>query len=101
MRARGADATDIVVLVVAADDGVMPQTREAIEHARAAEVPIVVALNKIDLPNANPDRVLCQLSELGPVPEPYGGAPLSAPVPATSGEGIDHFVANTPVAAEL
>ena len=73
MRARGAEVTDIVVLVVAADDGVMPQTREAISHARAAEVPIMVAVNKIDLPNANPDRVKQQLSEHDLIPEDWGG----------------------------
>src|SRR4030095_10433028 len=73
MRARGADATDIVVLVVAADDGVMPQTLEALHHARAAEVPIVVALNKIDRENADPQRVLAQLAERQLVPESWGG----------------------------
>jgi translation initiation factor IF-2 len=101
MRARGARVTDVVVLVVAADDGVMPQTREAIEHARAAEVPIVVALNKIDVPNANPDRVLGELSELGLVPESYGGETVTVPVSAKTGEGIDDLVANLLVVAEL
>ena len=101
MRARGARVTDVVVLVVAADDGVMPQTREAIEHARAAEVPIVVALNKIDVPNANPDRVLGELSELGFVPESYGGETVTVPVSAKTGEGIDDLVANILVVAEL
>ncbi|HZF59709.1 MAG TPA: translation initiation factor IF-2, partial [Rubrobacter sp.] len=101
MRARGARVTDVVVLVVAADDGVMPQTREAIEHARAAEVPIVVALNKIDVPNANPDRVLGELSELGLVPESYGGETVTVPVSAKTGEGIDDLVANILVVAEL
>jgi translation initiation factor IF-2 len=101
MRARGARVTDVVVLVVAADDGVMPQTREAIEHARAAEVPIVVALNKIDVPNANPDRVLGELSELGLVPETYGGETVTVPVSAKTGEGIDDLVENLLVVAEL
>src|SRR5918998_1744550 len=101
MRARGARVTDVVVLVVAADDGVMPQTREAIEHARAAEVPIVVALNKIDVPNANPDRVLGELSELGLVPESYGGETVTVPVSAKTGEGIEDLVANILVVAEL
>src|ERR687894_2128194 len=101
MRARGARVTDVVILVVAADDGVMPQTREAIEHARAAEVPIVVALNKIDVPNANPDRVLGELSELGLVPESYGGETVTVPVSAKTGEGIDDLVANILVVAEL
>ena len=101
MRARGARVTDVVVLVVAADDGVMPQTREAIEHARAAEVPIVVALNKIDVPNANPDRVLGELSELGLMPEAYGGETVTVPVSAKTGEGIDDLVENIAVVSEL
>ncbi|MFW5718505.1 MAG: translation initiation factor IF-2, partial [Spirochaetota bacterium] len=89
MRARGAQVTDIVVLVVAANDGVMPQTREAIDHARAAKVPIIVAVNKIDLPNANPDRVKQQLSDLDLMPEEWGGNTLFADVSALKGEGID------------
>ena len=101
MRARGARVTDIVVLVVAADDGVMPQTQEAIEHARAAEVPIVVALNKIDVPNANTDRVLGQLSERGLVPEVYGGETVTVPVSAKTGEGIDELLENILIVAEL
>ncbi|MBA4116711.1 MAG: translation initiation factor IF-2 N-terminal domain-containing protein, partial [Rubrobacter sp.] len=82
MRARGAKVTNVVILVVAADDGVMPQTDEAIEHARAAGVPLVVALNKIDVSNANPDRVLGQLSERGLMPEVYGGETVTVPVSA-------------------
>src|ERR671933_1602179 len=101
MRARGARVTDVVVLVVAADDGVMPQTEEAIEHARAAGVPIVVALNKIDVANANPDRVLGQLSERGLMPEVYGGETVTVPVSAKTGEGIDELLENILVVAEL
>jgi translation initiation factor IF-2 len=89
------------VLVVAADDGVMPQTEEAIEHARAAGVPIVVALNKIDVPNANPDRVLGQLSERGLMPEVYGGETVTVPVSAKTGEGIDELLENILIVAEL
>jgi len=92
MRARGAQATDIAVLVVAADDGVMPQTREAISHARAANVPIVVALNKIDLPAANPDRVKQQLSEAGVIPEDYGGDVPVVEVSAREKLGIDDLL---------
>ena len=85
MRARGAEVTDIVVLVVAADDGVMPQTVEAIDHAKAADVPIVVAVNKIDRADANPDRVLQQLSERGLVPEAWGGDTITVQVSALQG----------------
>src|ERR671933_2531145 len=88
MRARGAKVTDIAVLVVAADDGVMPQTLEAIDHARAAKVPIVVALNKIDKADANPDRVKTELSEHGVVIEDYGGDTPLVPVSARTGDGI-------------
>ena len=101
MRARGAKVTDVVVLVVAADDGIMPQTQEAIEHSRAAEVPLVVALNKIDVPNANPDRVLGQLSEQGLIPEMYGGETVTIPVSAKTGEGIDELLENILVVSEL
>ena len=101
MRARGAKVTDVVVLVVAADDGIMPQTQEAIEHARAAGVPLVVALNKIDVPNANPDRVLGQLSEQELVPEAYGGDTVTVPVSAKTGEGMDDLLENILVVAEL
>lgn len=92
MRSRGAHITDIVVLVVAADDGVMPQTQEAIDHARAADVPIIVAINKIDKPGANPDKVKKQLSELGLTPEDWGGKTITAPVSAKTGEGIDNLL---------
>jgi translation initiation factor IF-2 len=101
MRARGARVTDVVVLVVAADDGIMPQTVEAIEHARAAGVPMVVALNKIDVPNANTDRVLGELSERELVPEVYGGDTVTVPVSAKTGEGIDELLENILVVAEL
>ncbi len=101
MRARGADATDIVVLVVAADDGVMPQTREAIDHARAAEVPIVVAINKIDRENADPTRVMTQLAELGLQPEEWSGDTVMVPVSALNGTGVDDLLENLQVIAEL
>ena len=91
MRARGARMTDIVVLVVAADDGVMPQTIEAIGHAKAAKVPIVVAVNKIDKPDANPDRVMQQLSDKDLVPEDWGGDTIFVKVSAKSGEGIENL----------
>jgi translation initiation factor IF-2 len=92
MRARGAQGADIVVLVVAADDGVMPQTREAANHARAAHVPIVVALNKIDKPNADPERVKQQLSEIGLVPDDYGGDTIVVPMSAKRIQGIDDLL---------
>jgi translation initiation factor IF-2 len=89
MRARGAAVTDLVILVVAADDGVMPQTKEAISHARAAGVPLMVAINKIDKPNANPDRVKQQLADLGLVPEDWGGNTVFCQVSAKKREGLD------------
>ena len=92
MRARGAKVTDIVILVVAADEGVMPQTVEALNHARAAKVPIVVAINKIDRPEANIDRVKQQLTEQGLIPEDYGGDTIVVPVSARSGVGIDKLL---------
>jgi translation initiation factor IF-2 len=101
MRARGAKATDIVILVVAADDGVMPQTVEAIRHARAAEVPIVVAMNKIDKPEANPDRVKQELVTHEVVPEEYGGDSPLVPVSAKTGEGVDSLLENVLLQAEL
>lgn len=100
MRARGARATDIAVLVVAADDGVMPQTREALDHARAASVPIVVALNKIDRPNANPDRVKQQLSELDLTPDEWGGTTMVIPVSAKTHEGLDDLLEAIVMVAE-
>ena len=101
MRARGAKVTDVVILVVAADDGVMPQTDEAIEHARAAGVPLVVALNKTDVPNANPDRVYAELSERELVPEAYGGDTVTVPVSAKTGDGIDDLLENVLIVSEL
>ncbi|MEW6029147.1 MAG: translation initiation factor IF-2 [Chloroflexota bacterium] len=92
MRARGAQGADIVILVVAADDGVMPQTKEAIAHAKAARVPMVVALNKIDKANANPDRVKQQLAEQGLVPDDWGGSTLVVPVSAKQKQGIDDLL---------
>ncbi len=92
MRARGANVTDIVILVVAADDGIMPQTIEAIDHAKAANVPILVAITKIDKPDANPDKVKRQLSELGLAPESWGGDIISVEVSGISGKGIDDLL---------
>jgi len=101
MRARGAQATDIVVLVVAADDGVMPQTVEALNHARGAEVPIVVAINKVDRENADPNRVMQQLSEQGLVPEAWGGDTIMVPLSAKTGDGVDDLLENLLVVSEL
>ncbi|MCE4059187.1 translation initiation factor IF-2 [Pandoraea sputorum] len=101
MRARGAQATDIVILVVAADDGVMPQTKEAIAHAKSAGVPIVVAINKIDKPEANPDRVKQELVAEGVVPEEYGGDSPFVPVSAKTGTGIDDLLENVLLQAEV
>jgi translation initiation factor IF-2 len=101
MRARGAEVTDIVVLVVAADDGVMPQTLEAIDHARAADVPIVVAINKMDRPDANPDRVLQQLGERGLVPERWGGDTITVEISALEGTGIDELLEQLTLVAEV
>jgi translation initiation factor IF-2 len=101
MRARGADATDIVVLMVAADDGLMPQTIEAINHARAADVPIVVAVNKIDKANADPQRVLTQLAEYELVPESWGGDTIVVEMSALNGDGVDEMIAQLQLVAEL
>ncbi|MCB0175101.1 MAG: translation initiation factor IF-2 [Anaerolineae bacterium] len=94
MRARGTQVTDLAILVVAADDGVMPQTREAIEHARAAQVPILVALNKVDKNNANPDRVKQELAEVGLLVEEWGGDTVCVPVSALKNQGIDDLLEN-------
>ncbi len=101
MRARGAEATDIVILVVAADDGVMPQTLEALQHARAAEVPIVVAVNKMDREGADADRVMSQLAERELVPEQWGGDTIYVPLSAMTGDGIPELLENLAVVAEL
>ncbi len=101
MRARGANVTDIAVLVVAADDGVQPQTREAINHARAAHVPIIVAINKVDLPSANVDNAMNQLADLGLVPEDWGGETICVPVSARTRLNIDTLLDNILVVAEL
>ena len=101
MRARGAQVTDIAVLVVAADDGVMPQTIEAINHAKAANVPIIVAINKMDKPTANPDRVKQELTEHGLVPEEWGGDTITVPVSALKKEGLDELLEMILLVAEM
>ena len=101
MRQRGAMATDIAILVVAADDGIMPQTIEAINHAKAAEVQIIVAINKMDKPEANPDRIKQQLTEHGLVPEEWGGDIICVPVSAKTHDGIDELLANVLLVAEM
>jgi len=101
MRARGANVTDIVVLVVAADDGIMPQTEEAISHAKAAGVTIIVAVNKVDLPSANVDRVKQQLQEHDLTPEDWGGSTIVCPVSATKGTGVDHLLEMMALQAEV
>lgn len=101
MRSRGAQVTDIAILVVAADDGVMPQTREAVSHAQAAEVPIIVAINKIDRPDANPDRIKQGLSELGLVPEEWGGDTVCVNISALRKEGIDDLLEMILLVADL
>ncbi len=101
MRARGAQATDIVILVVAADDGVMPQTQEAINHARAANVPIIVAINKIDKPEADPDRVKRELANLNLVPEDWGGQTIFVSTSAKKGTGIDQLLEMTALQSEI
>ena len=101
MRARGAKATDIAVLVVAADDGIMPQTIEAINHAKAAEIAIIVAINKMDKPGAQPDRVMQQLTEYGLVPEEWGGDTICVPVSAKTHEGIDKLLEAILLVAEM
>ena len=101
MRARGAEATDIVVLVVAADDGVMPQTVEALNHAKAADVPIVVAINKIDREESNPDRVMQQLSEHGLIPQQWGGETEMVQVSALQNLGIDDLLETLVLVADV
>ncbi len=91
MRARGAKSTDLAILVVAADDGVMPQTVEAINHAKAADIPVVVAVNKVDKPEAQPDKIRGQLTEYGLVPEEYGGDTMFVDISAKQGKNIDRL----------
>ena len=101
MRARGASVTDIVIIIVAADDGVMPQTKEAIDHAKAAGVPIIVAINKIDKPNTNVEKIMSELSELGLVPEEWGGDTIFVKISAKSGEGVDLLLDNINALSEV
>ncbi|HZJ86714.1 MAG TPA: translation initiation factor IF-2 [Erysipelothrix sp.] len=101
MRARGASVTDIVVVVVAADDGVMPQTREAIDHAKAADVPMIIAINKIDKEGANFDRIYSELADLGVMPEEWGGDTVFVKISAKTGEGIDELIDTIILASEL
>lgn len=101
MRARGAEVTDIVVLIVAADDGVMPQTVEAIQHAQAAEVPIVVAVNKMDKPDADPERIKTELASYDVLPEEWGGNAIYVPISAKAGEGIDDLLESILLQAEM
>ena len=101
MRARGASITDIVIIIVAADDGVMPQTIEAIDHAKAANVPIIVAVNKIDKPGADPERVITQVSEHGLIPEEWGGDTIYAKISAKTGEGVDKLLESILLVSEM
>ena len=101
MRARGASITDIVIIIVAADDGVMPQTREAIDHAKAAKVPIIVAINKMDKPGANPDKVMNEMAEAGLMPEEWGGDTIFTKLSAITGEGIGDLLENILLIAEV
>jgi len=101
MRARGASVTDIVIIIVAADDGVMPQTKEAIDHAKAANVPIIVAVNKIDKPGANPERVLTELAEYGITPEEWGGDTICCKISAKTQEGIPELLENILLVSEM
>lgn len=101
MRARGASVTDIVIIIVAADDGVMPQTKEAIDHAKAAGVPIIVAINKIDKPDANPDRILTELVENGLTPEEWGGDVIVSKISAKTGQGVPELLENILLVSEM
>ena len=101
MRARGAQITDIVILIVAADDGVMPQTKESIDHARAAGVPLVVAVNKIDKPGANPDRVMAELADCGVMPEEWGGDTIFTQISAKSGQGVEDLLETVLLVADM
>ena len=101
MRARGASITDIVIIIVAADDGVMPQTREAIDHAKAAKVPIIVAINKMDKPGANPDRVMTEMADAGLMPEQWGGDIIFNKISAITGDGIGELLENILLIADV
>ena len=101
MRARGASITDIVIIIVAADDGVMPQTREAIDHAKAANVPIIVAINKMDKPGANPDKVMTEMADAGLMPEQWGGDIIFTKISAVTGEGISELLENILLIADV
>lgn len=101
MRARGASITDIVIIIVAADDGVMPQTKEAIDHAKAANVPILVAINKVDKPSANVEKVMTELAEYGLTPEAWGGDTICVPISAKTGDGVDKLLENILLVASI
>lgn len=101
MRARGAKVTDVVIIVVAADDGVMPQTKEAIDHAKAAGVPVIVAVNKMDKPGANPDRIMSEMSELDMMPEEWGGSTIFCPISAKMGDGVKELLETVSVLSEV
>jgi len=101
MRARGASVTDIAILMIAADDGIMPQTVESINHAKAASIPIIVAINKMDVPGANPDKIMQQLTEYGFVPEEWGGETIVCPISAKTGTGIDNLLEMINLTAEM
>lgn len=101
MRARGASITDIVIIIVAADDGVMPQTEEAIDHAKAAGVPIIVAINKMDKPGANPDKIMTAMAEYGLMPEEWGGDVIFTKISAVNGDGIDELLENILLIADI
>lgn len=101
MRARGAMVTDMAILVVAADDGIMPQTVESINHAKAANIPIVVAINKMDVHGANPDRIKQQLTEYELVSEDWGGDTIVCPISARTGDGVDKLLENLVILAEI
>ena len=101
MRARGASVTDVVIIIVAADDGIMPQTKEAIDHAKAAKVPIIVAINKIDKENANPDRIMTELVENGLTPEEWGGDTIICKISAKTGLGIDELLSNILLVSDM
>lgn len=101
MRARGAKITDIVIIIVAADDGVMPQTKEAVDHAKAAGVPIIVAINKMDKPGANPERIMTELSEMGLTPDEWGGDTLYNKITASTGEGVGELLENILLISEM